>query len=187
MIVTVPEPVLTQPAKTVGQIDKKILDIISEMKQTLIEKDNPKGVGLAAPQIGIPLKIFITKPEEDSDMEVFINGEILEFSPEMAEIERPASAKATAGKPEKKLEGCLSIPNVWGYLKRSKTVKLKYLDINGQAQTKVFSGFMATIVQHETDHLNGILFTQRVLEQKQKLYRIEKTDQDEEKLIELEI
>src|SRR3989338_6981198 len=89
MIVTVPNNVLISPAKNILQIDKKILDIITEMKKTLYEKDNPKGVGLAAPQIGIPLKIFITKPEEDSDMEVFINGEILEFSPEMAEIERP--------------------------------------------------------------------------------------------------
>ena len=197
MIVHVPDPVLTLPSKTIGQIDKKILDVVSQMKRTLIEKDNPKGVGLAAVQIGIPLKIFIAKPEENSEMDVFINPEIIEYSKNLAEIERPASAappakplathgKASASK-EKKLEGCLSIPNVWGYLKRPKTVKLKYLDINGQTQTKVFSGFMATIVQHETDHLNGILFTQRVLEQKQKLYRIEGNEKGEEKLIELEI
>src|SRR3989338_7734430 len=144
MIVHVPDPVLTLPSKTIGQIDKKILDIVSQMKRTLMEKDNPKGVGLAAPQIGIPLKIFVTKPEENSEMDVFINPEIIEYSKNLAEIERPASAKATAGKPEKKLEGCLSIPNVWGYLKRPKTVKLKYWDINGQTQTKVYSGFMAT-------------------------------------------
>ena len=186
MIVHVPDPVLTLPSKTIGQIDKKILDVVSQMKRTLIEKDNPKGVGLAAVQIGIPLKIFVTKPEENSEMDVFINPEIIEYSKNLAEIERPASAKASTSK-EKKLEGCLSIPNVWGYLKRPKTVKLKYLDINGQTQTKVFSGFMATIVQHETDHLNGILFTQRVLEQKQKLYRIEDDEKGEEKLIELEI
>ena len=187
MIVHVPDPVLTLPSKTIGQIDKKILDVVSQMKRTLIEKDNPKGVGLAAVQIGIPLKIFIAKPEENSEMDVFINPEIIEYSKNLAEIERPTSTKVTTGKPEKKLEGCLSIPYVWGYLKRPKTVKLKYLDINGQTQTKVFSGFMATIVQHETDHLNGILFTQRVLEQKQKLYRIEDDEKGEEKLIELEI
>lgn len=193
MIVYVPDPVLSLPSKTVGLIDKKILDVVSQMKRTLIEKVNPKGVGLAAPQIDIPLKIFITKPEENSEMDVFINPEIIEYSKDLAEIERPSSANLPAGRQElssgkgKKLEGCLSIPNVWGYLKRPKTVKLKYLDINGQVQTKVFSGFMATIVQHETDHLNGILFTQRVLEQKQKLYRIESNEKGEEKLIELEI
>ena len=64
---------------------------------------------------------------------------------------------------------------------------MKYQDIEGKEQTREFSGFMATIVQHETDHLNGILFTQRVLEQKQKLYRIEETDKDEERLVGIEI
>ena len=61
------------------------------------------------------------------------------------------------------------------------------MDMNGIMQEKEFGGFMATIIQHETDHLNGILFTQRVLEQKQKLYQIEEDEKGEEKLVEIEI
>ncbi|KKS95402.1 MAG: methionyl-tRNA formyltransferase, methionyl-tRNA formyltransferase [Candidatus Gottesmanbacteria bacterium GW2011_GWA2_43_14] len=185
MIVCVPNEVLTSAAKSVPAIDKKILETVELMKKNLVEKDNPKGVGLAAPQIGIGLRIFITRPSDESAIDVFINPEILEKSEELAEIERTGKSKGL--KKEKKLEGCLSIPNVWGYLKRSKKVKMKYQDIEGKEQTREFSGFMATIVQHETDHLNGILFTQRVLEQKQKLYRIEETDKDEERLVEIEI
>lgn len=187
MIVSVPHPVLTTPAKNVGKIDRKILDIIAQMKKTLLEKTNPKGVGLAAPQIGIPLKIFITKSTEESGIEVFINPTIMEFSKEKSEIKRPRGNKTKGTVREKKLEGCLSIPNVWGYLKRSSKVILRYTDIKGIIREKGYSGFMATIIQHETDHLEGILFTRRVLEQKQKLYRIERDEKGEETLTEIEL
>lgn len=186
MIITVPNKILTTPVKTVGKIDKKIRQIIRQMKIDLVYKKNPKGVGLAATQIGISLRLFITKPSETSPIEVFINPEIIWQSKDLAEIERPTDSKPSLRK-ERKLEGCLSIPNVWGYLKRPQKVKLKYLDENGIKREKEFSGFMATIVQHETDHINGILFTQRVLEQKQKLFRIEEDDKGEEELVEIEI
>ncbi len=155
------------------------------MKHDLVYKKNPKGVGLAAPQIGIPLRIFITKPFETSSIDVFINPEIIWRSEEIGEIERPKAAKPSIRR-ERKLEGCLSIPNVWGYLKRHKKVKLRYMDLAGKILEKEFSGFEATIVQHETDHLNSILFTQRVLEQKQKLFTIEEKNGDE-KLVEIEL
>lgn len=186
MIVTVPNKVLTTPARPVVRIDNKIKKIIAQMKNDLINKENPKGVGLAAPQIGISLRLFIIKPTESPSISVFINPEIIFASKELAEIERPKNGKIGIRR-EKKLEGCLSIPNVWGYLKRPKKVKLRYLDEKGVKQEKEFSGFEATIVQHETDHINGILFTQKVLEQKQKLYRIEEDEKGEEKLIEIEI
>lgn len=186
MIITVPNKILTTPAKTVGKIDKKIRQIIVQMKNDLVHKKNPKGVGLAAPQIGIPLQIFITKPQENSPVDVFLNPEILYKSPDTAPIERPETGKPSIRR-ERKLEGCLSIPNVWGYLKRHKKVKLRYMDENGKIQEKEFEGFQATIIQHETDHVNGILFTQRVLEQKQKLFTIEENEKGEEKLVEIEI
>lgn len=184
MIITVPNPVLTSPAKFVVKIDKKILQIIVRMKEELVNTKNPRGVGLAAPQIAVPLKIFITRPTPDTPIEVFINPEIIWASKEQAEISPPDNSKPSLRR-EKKLEGCLSIPKVWGYLKRSKKVKLRYLDINGKLHEKEFIGFMATIVQHESDHLNGILYTKRVLEQGQKLYEIEKNEKGEEKLIEI--
>lgn len=186
MIITVPNKVLTTPAKPVGKIDKKIKQIIQQMKVDLVYKKNPKGVGLAAAQIGVSLCIFITKPTETSPVEVFINPQITWRSKDLAEIERPKSTKPSLRR-ERKLEGCLSIPNVWGYLKRPRIIKLSFMDENGKTKEKEFSGFLATIVQHETDHINGILFTQRVLEQKQKLYRIEEDDDGEEELVEIEI
>lgn len=193
MIITVPNKVLITPAKPVSKIDRKIKQIIREMKDDLINKENPKGVGLAATQVGVSLRLFIIKPTEISPIEVFMNPEIIWKSDELGEIQRPKSGKGTlrSGKPAspagRKLEGCLSIPNVWGYLKRHKKIKLKYMDEAGQKQVREFSGFEATIIQHETDHINGILFTQRVLEQKQKLYTIEQDDKGKEELVEIEL
>jgi peptide deformylase len=186
MIVQTPHPVLTSPAKKVIKIDRKVLGIIAEMKKTLLAADNPKGVGLAATQIGIPLRIFITRPTEVSPIRVFLNPEIVWFSEEKSAIERPDDGKKSARR-EKKLEGCLSVNNIWGYLKRSSKVRLKYMAESGEIKEEEFSGFMATIVQHETDHINGILFTQRILEQKEKLYRIEDDKDGEETLVEIEI
>lgn len=186
MIVKIPNPVLNTAAKTVAKIDKKILGVVNQMVQTLIATNNPKGVGLAAPQIGIGLKIFITRPATNSPVEVFLNPEIIKYSKVLSEIKRLKKDPQNKAH-DKKLEGCLSIPNVWGYLKRSQSVLLRYMDIEGKISEKEFDGFMATIIQHETDHLNGILFTQRVLEQNQKLYRIEKNNEGNEKLVEIEI
>ncbi len=186
MIVTIPNQVLISPTKPVDKIDKKILQVIGKMKRALLSANKPKGVGLAAPQIGISLRIFIIKPQPDSLIDVFINPEIIWKSETLGEIDRPASGK-TSVKKDDKLEGCLSIPNVWGHLKRSTKVKLAYTDIKNQPREKDFSGFPATIIQHEMDHLDGILFPQRVLEQKEKLYQIEENEKGKEKLIEIEI
>lgn len=193
MIVTVPNEVLTTPAKRVLKIDKKVKDVVKKLKTTLINTQNPKGVGLAASQIGISLQIFITRPTEKSLIDVFINPEITWRSERLAEIVRPDEGKPSLRKERtclpagRKLEGCLSIPNIWGYLKRPDKVRLRFLDINGKVEEKEFSGFLATIVQHETDHLNGILFTKRVLEQSEKFYRIEEDKDGNEKLVEVEI
>lgn len=186
MIVSIPNPVLIAKAKKVVSIDKKIRQIIAEMKKTLSVCDKPKGVGLAAPQIGISLQIFIAKPTDETPSEVFINPEIIWKDEKLAEIQRPYEEKPTPRK-EQKLEGCLSIPNVWGYLRRSRSVKLRYMDPAGKIQVKKYSGFMATIIQHEVDHLAGILFTQRVLEQREQLYEIQEQADGKEKLVEIEI
>lgn len=186
MIVQTPDPVLTTPSRKVLKIDAKILVVIAEMKRTLLFAHHPRGVGLAAPQIGIPLRIFITKPFEKASIDVFINPEIIWQSSHLSEIERPEDGEKSL-KREKKLEGCLSVNNVWGYLKRPDRVKLKYMDMSGVTEEKEFTGFMATIVQHETDHLNGILFTRRVMEQHEKLYSIEEDGEGGEKLVEIEI
>jgi peptide deformylase len=185
-IVQVPNPVLITHTKKVTVIDKKVLDIIDRMKKTLSITDNPKGVGLAATQIGISLSIFITRPRENSVIRAFINPQIIWKSDELSELVRD-EGEGNSIRKEKKLEGCLSINNIWGHLLRASHVKLRYLDPTGQTKEEKFSGFMATIIQHEVDHLNGILFTQRVMEQKEKLYEIHTNDKGEEKLVEIEI
>lgn len=160
-IVTVPHTVLTSPAAAVTVFDKKLKRLIDDMKVVLEHTVKPKGVGLAATQVGESLRIFLTKPLASSDIRVFINPVIL----------GPAADGAGLSDRGDKLEGCLSIPNVWGKVKRIKSLRLQYQDETGQKHEEDFSGFIATIIQHETDHINGILFTQRVLEQKGKLYQ----------------
>ena len=161
-IVSTPNPVLSTPAKTVTSFDKRFAKLVRDLKATLRAAKNPKGVGLAAPQIGEPWRVFITKPTEKNDIRVFINPEIIQKSDEL-----------TDGIPDRdnKLEGCLSIPKIWGKVQRAPTLTLRYQDEAGVPHDEKFTGFLATIIQHETDHTNGILYVQRVLEQKGKLYQ----------------
>lgn len=177
-IVRVPNTVLTTPSESVTVFDSKLSRIIADMKETLLATTNPKGVGLAAPQVGIGLRLFITRPNDKSAIRVFINPEIVK-----------KSHLVTDGIPERsnKLEGCLSIPNVWGKVHRVSTLTLKYQDEKGEQRKEAFSGFLATIIQHETDHINGILFTQRVLEQKEKLFQVTSDENGEELLEEIKI
>lgn len=166
-IVTTPNQILNQPTKPVINFDKKLISLIEEMKHTLIAQNNPPGVGLAAPQVGINLAIFIIKPTKKSPIKVFINPRIIKLK------SRTVKTKKNEKSEKIKLEGCLSIPKIWGEVNRAEKLFLEYQDINGKIKKEWFKGFEATIIQHEIDHLNGILFTQRVLEQKNNLYQEE--------------
>lgn len=165
-IVLAPAEVLTKEVRQVAKIDKRIKKLVFDMEETLIAQVDPQGVGLAAPQVGVDLAIFIIKPTLNADTEVFINPVILEI---IKAKEKPVKSKKE-DKEDVKLEGCLSIPRVWGPVTRNDKVYIEYLDLTGQKHLEWVTGFKAVIVQHETDHLNGILFTQRVLEQKGRLY-----------------
>lgn len=184
-IVTAPNPILSNIAKPLSKVDSSVERIIEEMKKTLAQTTDPKGVGLAAPQVGKSLRIFIAKPTDKSKILVFINPEITEKSSEVNYVKRPK--KDESEKASKKLEGCLSLPTIWGPVLRASSLTLSYLDEHGTKHAKVFSGFMATIVQHETDHLNGILFPKRVLEQKGTLYKSHKNKKGEDEFEEIEI
>jgi len=160
-VVHVPHIVLTTPSRRVVSFDKKLEKLITEMKDVLLTADNPKGVGLAAPQIGVDLQLFLIKPSAKSPIRVFTNPEILS-------AEEPVRGTKSE---HQHIEGCLSIPGIWGDVVRSQKITLKYQDEKGIEHTEKFSGFPAVIIQHETDHVHGILFTQRVLEQKNKLFQ----------------
>jgi len=175
-IVKIPNIVLSTPVQPVISFDKKLTKIISDMKATLVHATNPKGVGLAATQIGIPLAIFLTRPKEKDVIRVFINPTIIHRDPDEHNADKT-----------NQLEGCLSIPGVWGTVNRSPSITLMYQDEQGTKNEEQFSGFLATIVQHEMDHLQGILFTQRVLEQKNKFYQTAKDEKGKEVLEEVVI
>lgn len=160
-IVLVPNDVLITPAETVTSFDGKLIQLIADMKETLIAAVEPKGVGLAASQIGVSLRVFVTRPTESATIRAFVNPEIIRIS----ETKKTSSSKGG------KLEGCLSIPKIWGNVHRSHALTLRYQDERGKTHEEEFTGFPATIIQHETDHTNGILYTRRVLEQHDKLYQ----------------
>ena len=190
-IITTPNKLLLEKAKPVSRFDKKLKDILKNMSETLNFTTDPIGVGLAAPQVGLSLRIFQMKPTENSKIESFINP-IIESTSEAEKIPQFAnSAKIESKKPNssknKLLEGCLSIPNIWGNVSRKKTVKLRWQDETGSTYMKEFSGFPAIIIQHETDHLNGILFTKHAIEQGEKLFKSHKNKNGEDKFDELKI
>jgi len=183
-IVVAPNSVLSDITKPVLKVDAGVLKIIAEMKKTLESTTDPKGVGLAAPQIGKSLRIFIAKPTDNSDIFVFINPEIVQKSLEVDYVKRP---KKSGKKASKKLEGCLSLPNIWGPVLRASSLTLSFLDEEGVHHEQKFSNFMATIIQHEYDHLNGVLFPKRVLDQKGILYKSHKNEKNEDEFEEIEI
>jgi len=167
MIVKAPNDILTTPVKPVKTIDGKIAKLVKEMTETLEAQTDPQGVGLAAPQIGKNLSIFIIKPTPKSEVEAFINPKII--------TQKDAQAKRSKKKQKQPLEGCLSIPRIWGHVKRYSKVRLEYQTLTGKKLTKWFGSFKAIVIQHEVDHLNGILFTHRVLEQNHPLYEEKET------------
>lgn len=184
-IVTGPNEVLAQIAKPVGKIDSSIKKLLSEMKETLDQTRDPEGVGLAAPQIGKSLQIFVTKPTRNAHHEVYINP-VVTIAQNDAELDAKQRRKRKK-EDGTKLEGCLSIPTIWGPVKRAENVSITYLDENGTEKTEEVGGFKATILQHEYDHLHGILFPKRILEQKGKLYKSSKNEKDEDVFEEIEI
>ncbi|GIW66246.1 MAG: peptide deformylase [Candidatus Parcubacteria bacterium] len=147
MILTYPNRFLKIKTKGVFEFNKDLIKIINEMKKIMVEY---QGVGLAANQIGLDLSLFIAKPKEK--FYVFINPNIISYEDE-----------------EIKEEGCLSIPHKWGLVKRFKRIKVEYQDIKGKKKKSNFSGLLSHIIQHEVDHLNGILFIDKAIE----IYEIE--------------
>jgi len=180
-IVAVPNPILASPTKPVDTIDNNIKKIVADMEKVLAAQNDPPGVGLAANQVGLDLSIFIIRLTEKSKTKVFINPTIISRSDPFKGSPKRARPYKRPSKKKVKLEGCLSIPRIWGPVKRSDRVFLKYQDLTGKEFVKWFSGFEAIIIQHEMDHLNGVVFTQRSVEQKGQLYR-----EENEELVKIE-
>jgi peptide deformylase len=138
--------VLRQAAKRVAKVDDSIRDLIRQMLQTMYSAD---GIGLAAPQVAVNKQVLVVDidPEEAStEPLILINPTI----------------KASGGEVIAFEEGCLSIPGVFLDVKRPEAIKLAYRDEMGRPQTLMADGMISRVVQHEIDHLNGVLFVDRV-------------------------
>ena len=145
-ILILPDKRLRQVSKPVGKIDAVTKKLIEDMFETMYEAP---GIGLAAIQIGEPQRVVtmdLSKKEDEKQPQVFINPEIVSKSDEKSVHE----------------EGCLSIPEYYEEVTRPAAVKIRYLDLDGKQHEAEATGLLATCIQHEIDHLNGVLFIDHI-------------------------
>ena len=141
-ILTAPDPRLQAVSTDVEQVTGEIRALIADMADSMYAAD---GIGLAAIQIGVPKRVLVMDLDQKEGMRnprAFINPRITWASEEMAVFE----------------EGCLSVPEIWDDVERPARIKAEYLDETGTAQLLEADGMLATCLQHEMDHLNGVLF-----------------------------
>ena len=145
-IITLPDKRLRLVSKPVQAIDPEIKRLVEDMFETMY--DAP-GIGLAAIQVGVPTRVVtmdLSKKEGPQEPRVFINPELVWQSDEKAVYE----------------EGCLSIPEFYEEVERPSRVRVKYLDLDGKPNEVEANGLLATCLQHEIDHLNGVLFIDHI-------------------------
>ena len=141
-IINVPDPLLKTLSDPVGQVDDELRRLMDDMLETMYAAP---GIGLAAIQVAVPKRVIVldTDGDEENRQPLFlVNPEITWESPEFNIYN----------------EGCLSVPEHYAEVERPASVKVKYLDYDGKQQEQVMEGLAATCVQHEIDHLNGVVF-----------------------------
>ena len=140
-IITIPDPILREKSKDIVHFDNKTKKLMDDMLETMYAAP---GIGLAAIQIGIAKRVIVIDVSKDQKKSpfFFVNPEIIWKSESKGSYE----------------EGCLSIPNQFALVERPERCKVKYLDYNGQQSILEAEGILSTCIQHEVDHLNGILF-----------------------------
>ena len=149
---TLPDPVLRQKAKRVRTVDGSIKKLIADMRETL--HADPGRVGLAAPQVGVSLRVAVIGMPDEEDI-IMINPEL---------VRRNGERSVT--------EGCLSIPGYFGQINRAESVTAKWRDISGKEIRTKAEGLLAQALEHEIDHLNGRLYIDH-LESMDELRRVE--------------
>jgi peptide deformylase len=145
-ILIVPDPRLKSVSKPVEQVDDELRALMDDMLETMYAAP---GIGLAAIQVGVPKRVIvmdITRSEGERTPRYFVNPEILWRSEETQPYE----------------EGCLSVPDIYEEIERPARVKLRYLNYQGEAVEEDAEGMFAVCVQHEMDHLDGVLFIDRL-------------------------
>ncbi len=145
-ILIIPDKRLRLKSEPVKAVDKSLRKLVDDMFETMYAAP---GIGLAAIQIGVPQRVVvmdIAKKDDPREQQVFINPEVTWVSPENATAE----------------EGCLSIPEYYEAVERPQAVKVKFLDLDGKTKEIEASGLLATCLQHEIDHINGVLFIDHI-------------------------
>jgi peptide deformylase len=145
-IIILPDKRLRLKSELVAKIDKSVRALVNDMFETMYEAP---GIGLAAIQIGVPQRVVtmdLAKKDDPKAPQVFINPEVTWVSDEIAAAE----------------EGCLSIPEYYEEVERPAVIRVKYLDLEGRAQEIEAGGLLATCLQHEIDHTNGVLFIDHI-------------------------
>jgi len=155
-VLVTPNQILDKKAQKVGDITDEIKNVAKDLLDTVKVAKNPEGAGLAAPQIGVSKRIVVVRnffedpayPENiRSDDMVLINPKITSHSTD-AELD---------------WEGCLSVPDCYGLVERFKKIKATAKDLNGNTLKIKAEGFFARTIQHEIDHLDGVLFTSKIV------------------------
>jgi peptide deformylase len=154
-VIIAPDPKLRVQTKPVKKVNQSLKDRLKEMVKLTKTFVDPEGVGLASTQIGENERYFVAKIDEKK-FRSFINPKIVKTSKQTKVI----------------MEGCLSIPNYWGEVKRHTWADVSYMDENGEVKEERVKGLLAIIFQHECDHLDGKLFMDHVHSQKGKLYKV---------------
>ena len=145
-IIVLPDKRLRLKSKPVGGIDGNTRKLVEDMFETMYKAP---GIGLAAIQVGVPVRLVVmdlSKKETETEPRVFVNPEILSPSEEKSIYE----------------EGCLSIPDIHEDVERPARVKFRYVDLEGKLWEAEAEGLFATCIQHEVDHLNGVLFIDHI-------------------------
>jgi peptide deformylase len=171
-IIEVPDPLLRQKSTPVETVDDEIRKLVADMFDTMYEAP---GIGLAAIQVGVPKRVLVIdlqEPEEEGgepvrDPRVFINPEIVEHSDQDVPY----------------TEGCLSVPDQFAEVDRPDRIRARWLDENGKQHDEVIEGLLAVCLQHEMDHLEGILFIDHLsrLKREMILKKLAKQRKEQEK------
>ena len=166
-IVAYGDPILRKKAKEIPEDYPKLDQLVNNMFETMYKAS---GVGLAGPQVGLPLRIFVidaTPFSEDEDLTEEEQAQLKDFK----KVFINAQMLTEEGDEWAFNEGCLSIPDIREDVQRKPNIKISYLDENLKPHTEIYDGLAARIIQHEYDHIEGILFTDKLSSLKKRLLK----------------
>jgi len=163
-ILTVPDPVLKEVSQPVEKVDDELRALMDDMLETMYAAD---GIGLAAIQVGVPKRVIVmdlARSDEEPQPRYFVNPVLSEPSDTLQPYE----------------EGCLSVPTVFDEIERPDRIRIRYLDYDGNPQDEIAEGMFAICIQHEMDHLEGVLFIDYLsrLKRQRAVQKVKKLDKE---------